>query len=126
MEVDGQGRFTGRISRSLLHGAKVEALDADARAHGIDLSASWVYSDSVSDLPMLQAVGHPVAVNPDRELRRRAQEEGWPVRDFQRPVTLRRLLPSPPSCGHRAEAALSGALLVDAGAAVAWLVARRR
>lgn len=126
MEVDGQGRFTGRISRSLLHGAKVEALDADARAHGIDLSASWAYSDSVSDLPMLQAVGHPVAVNPDRDLRRRAQEEGWPVRDFQRPVTLRRLLPSPPSCGHRMEAALSGALLVGAGAAVAWLVARRR
>ena len=126
MEVDGQGRFTGRISRSLLHGAKVEALEADARAHGIDLSASWAYSDSVSDLPMLQAVGHPVAVNPDRDLRRRAQEEGWPVRDFQRPVTLRRLLPSPPSCGHRMEAALSGALLVGAGAAVAWLVARRR
>ena len=126
MEVDGQGRFTGRISRSLLHGAKVEALEADARAHGIDLSASWAYSDSVSDLPMLQAVGHPVAVNPDRDLRRRAQEEGWPVRDFQRPVTLRRLLPSPPSCGHREEAVLSGALLVGAGAAVAWLVARRR
>lgn len=126
MEVDGQDRFTGRISRSLLHGAKVEALEADARAHGIDLSASWAYSDSVSDLPMLQAVGHPVAVNPDRDLRRRAQEEGWPVRDFQRPVTLRRLLPSPPSCGHRMEAALSGALLVGAGAAVAWLVARRR
>ena len=74
MEVDGQGRFTGRISRSLLHGAKVEALEADARAHGIDLSASWAYSDSVSDLPMLQAVGHPVAVNPDRDLRRRAQD----------------------------------------------------
>jgi len=48
------------------------------------------------------------------------------VRDFQRPVTLRRLLPSPPSCGHREEAVLSGALLVGAGAAVAWLVARRR
>ena len=50
-----------------LHGAKVETLNTDARTHGIDLSASWAYSDFVFDLPMLQAVGYPVAVNPDRD-----------------------------------------------------------
>ncbi|VEG29162.1 HAD family hydrolase [Actinomyces howellii] len=89
MEVDEQGRFTGRIAHSLLHGAKVDALTADAAAHDISLERSWAYSDSISDQPMLEAVGHPVAVNPDRELRRLAADSGWPVRDFTRPVDLR-------------------------------------
>lgn len=89
MEVDARGCFTGRIERSLLHGAKVEAIHADARAHGIDLARSWAYSDSISDRPMLEAVGHPVAVNPDRDLRRLATAQDWPVRDFERPVRVR-------------------------------------
>ena len=89
LETDDEGRFTGRIERSLLHGAKGEALEADAAEHGIDLARSWAYSDSISDRPMLEAVGHPVAVNPDRELRRLAAELDWPVRDLERPVNLR-------------------------------------
>lgn len=90
MEVDEEGRFTGRVERSLMHGAKVPAIEADAAKHGIDLASSWAYSDSVSDVPMLQAVGHPVAVNPDRDLRRHATEAGWPVRDFEPPVRVAR------------------------------------
>ena len=89
MEVDIEGRFTGRIERSLLHGAKADALVADASSHRIDLARSWAYSDSISDRPMLEAVGHPVAVNPDRELRRLAASQDWPVRDFERPVRVR-------------------------------------
>ena len=89
MEVDAEGRFTGRIEHSLLHGAKVDALVADASAHRISLSRSWAYSDSISDRPMLEAVGHPVAVNPDRDLRRLADAQGWPVRDFEQPVPVR-------------------------------------
>ena len=89
LETDDEGRFTGRIERSLLPGAKGEALEADAAEHGIDLARSWAYSDSISDRPMLEAVGHPVAVNPDRELRRLAAELDWPVRDLERPVNLR-------------------------------------
>ena len=88
MEVDAEGRFTGRIEHSLLHGAKVAALVADASAHRISLSRSWAYSDSISDRPMLEAVGHPVAVNPDRDLRRLADAQGWPVRDFEQPVPV--------------------------------------
>lgn len=95
MEVDAEGRFTGRIERSLLHGAKVVALEEDAAAFHTDLARSWAYSDSVSDLPMLEAVGHPVAVNPDRALRQIAAERGWPVRDFERPVTLGPRVPRP-------------------------------
>ena len=89
MEVDAEGRFTGRIEHSLLHGAKVDALVADASAHRISLSRSWAYSDSISDRPMLEAVGHPVAINPDRDLRRLADAQGWPVRDFEQPVPVR-------------------------------------
>ncbi len=89
------GVYTGRVARSLLQGAKVTAIEADAAAHGIDLPRSWAYSDSVTDLPMLELVGHPVAVNPDRDLRRAATERGWPVRDFARPVALRRAWSTP-------------------------------
>lgn len=133
MEVDGQGRFTGRVDHFLMHNAKAGALADDAAAHGIDLAASWAYSDSVSDLPMLQAVGHPMAVNPDRELRRRAAEEGWPVRDFKRPASL----PTPSSrlahlpglprpVGLRWELLASTALVLAVGGAMAVTVARRR
>ena len=53
-----------------------------ALAEGFDLAACTAYSDSYSDVPFLEAVGHPVAANPDRKLRRIAQERGWPVVDF--------------------------------------------
>jgi phosphoserine phosphatase len=55
-----------------------------AAREGIDLARSTAYSDSHTDLPFLEAVGHPVAVNPDRELRRLAAERGWPVLRFTR------------------------------------------
>src|SRR5436305_5351749 len=55
-----------------------------AQREGIDLAASYAYSDSASDLPMLRAVGHPVAVNPDRELLEVARREGWQVLRFER------------------------------------------
>lgn len=119
LEVDPQGRFTGRIERSLLHEQKVVALQEDAAAHGIDLERSWAYSDSVSDEPMLRAVGHPVAVNPDRDLRRLAAREGWPVRDFARPVRLRSWSPPPPAAG-----ALMAGLLLAVAATTGWAVAR--
>ena len=58
---------------------KARALRELAAAEGIDLAASWAYSDSESDLPMLRLVGNPVAVNPDTELGRIARAEGWEV-----------------------------------------------
>jgi phosphoserine phosphatase len=54
-----------------------------AAAEGIDLASCWAYSDSASDLPMLRAVGHPVAVNPDAELARVAREAGWEIMRFE-------------------------------------------
>jgi HAD superfamily hydrolase (TIGR01490 family) len=84
-EVDGEGAFTGRFDGPFVYGAgKVEAMAAFAAAHGIDLAESFAYSDSLSDLPMLRAVGHPVAVNPDPALAEIAREEGWQTMRFER------------------------------------------
>ena len=79
------GRYTGRPGGPFTYReGKAQAIRELAEREGIDLAASWAYSDSESDLPMLRAVGHPVAVNPDAELARVAREEGWEVLRFDR------------------------------------------
>jgi HAD superfamily hydrolase (TIGR01490 family) len=84
-EVDPEGTFTGRFDGPFVYGpGKVEAMEAFAAEHGIDLEASYAYSDSLSDLPMLRAVGHPVVVNPDPPLARIAREKGWQTMRFER------------------------------------------
>jgi HAD superfamily hydrolase (TIGR01490 family) len=84
-EVDHEGNFTGRLDGPFVYGpGKVEAMRDFAARHGIDLTASYAYSDSLSDLPMLRAVGHPVAVNPDPPLAEIAREEGWQTMRFER------------------------------------------
>jgi HAD superfamily hydrolase (TIGR01490 family) len=80
-EVEG-GVYTGRLERRLLGDGKAEALAELAAGDGIDLAVSTAYSDSHSDLPFLESVGTPVAVNPDRELRRVAEARGWSVERF--------------------------------------------
>jgi len=78
------GHYTGRPGGPFTYReGKAQALRELARREGIDLAASWAYSDSESDLPMLRAVGHPVVVNPDAELARVAREEGWEVMRFE-------------------------------------------
>jgi hypothetical protein len=68
----------------MLHGpAKAEAVKALAARESLDLSRCSAYSDSTNDLPMLSLVGHPVAVNPDADLKRVAREKGWEIRDFR-------------------------------------------
>ncbi len=84
LETDGDGVLTGRLSGPFNYGeGKPVRMRELAAEQGIDLAASWAYSDSASDLPMLRAVGHPVAVNPDAELARVAREEGWEVLRFE-------------------------------------------
>jgi HAD superfamily hydrolase (TIGR01490 family) len=74
------GRFTGRIVTPACYGpGKVTLVQEYAREHGIDLSRSFCYSDSHHDLPLLAAVGHPVAVNPSAQLRKIAEARGWPI-----------------------------------------------
>ena len=100
------GRYTGRPAGPFTYReGKSVAMRELASAEGIDLAASYAYSDSESDLPMLRTVGHPVVVNPDAELRRVAREEGWEVMRFEQ---LGRRL--------KAAAAFAFAALVGTGA----------
>ena len=79
------GVYTGRFQGAFTYReGKATAIRELAGREGLDLAASWAYSDSESDLPMLRAVGNPVAVNPDAELARIAREEGWQVMRFER------------------------------------------
>jgi len=91
------GVYTGRPLRAAHGAGKAAAVRALAAEEKIDLDASTAYSDSHTDLPFLEAVGHPVAVNPDRALRRVARDRGWPVLEFSTrhvPHARRRLHPA--------------------------------
>lgn len=87
------GHFTGEFEFFCRGENKVHAMREIARHNGYDLSSSYAYSDSISDLPMLDAVGHPVAVNPDRQLRAEATRREWPIQRFSHPVPLRERVP---------------------------------
>jgi HAD superfamily hydrolase (TIGR01490 family) len=79
------GVYTGRLAGPFCYGpGKVDAITELARWEGLDLAQCYAYSDSASDLPMLEAVGHPVVVNPDAKLERHARRNGWPIVIFSR------------------------------------------
>jgi HAD superfamily hydrolase (TIGR01490 family) len=108
------GVYTGRAAGPFTYReGKAEAIRELAEAEGIDLASSYAYSDSESDLPMLRAVGHPVAVNPDTALARIARDEGWQVIHFDK---LHRRL--------KLAAAAAGLALVGSGGG--YVAARRR
>jgi HAD superfamily hydrolase (TIGR01490 family) len=117
------GRYTGEIDFYAYAENKAAAIEELADRRGYDLSRSYAYSDSVTDVHMLEIVGHPHAVNPDKELRRIARERTWPVLVFDRPVALgaRMRLPERRS----ALAALAAGTAVMVGGAI-YLGARRR
>lgn len=120
MAVD-DGRFTGEIDFYAYGENKAAAVRELAAARGYDLERCYAYSDSLTDAPMLAAVGHAFAVNPDRALRRTAAENGWDVLTFVRPVALRAALRPPTPV-----LATAGALAVGGAAWVAWRAWRRR
>lgn len=82
------GHFTGEVLFFCKGDAKAEALEELSKEYNIDLDASYSYSDSITDLPMLARVGNPVAVNPDRHLKKHALEESWEIRTFKDPEPL--------------------------------------
>jgi HAD superfamily hydrolase (TIGR01490 family) len=108
------GHYTGRPIRALHAVAKAECLREFAERESLDLADCTAYSDSHTDLPFLEAVGHPVVVNPDRELRRIAADRGWPVLEFSGrayPHARRRI---PPLAIGAAGLAAAAAALVGA------------
>jgi HAD superfamily hydrolase (TIGR01490 family) len=119
------GKYTGELDFYAYGPHKAEAMQQLAEERGIDLSRSYAYSDSVTDLPMLETVGNPVPVNPDKELRRLAQEREWPVEWFRKPVSLRDRFPNlrtPEMTPANRAAAIGGVIAI---AAAAWWVTRR-
>ena len=87
------GVYTGELEGKLLHGIeKAKAIQKLSEEHGFILQNCYSYSDSHNDIPLLQAVGHPCAINPDAILRIRALAEGWPIHDFRRARFINRLL----------------------------------
>jgi HAD superfamily hydrolase (TIGR01490 family) len=117
------GRYTGEIDYYAYGANKAAALQRLAIEHHYDLSASYAYSDSVTDVHMLEVVGHPYAVNPDRELRREAVARGWPILVFTRPVALRSRMRLPQ--GRPATATMALGMVAVVGGA-AYVAARRR
>ena len=122
-EIDDEGRYTGRLAFYAYGPNKAEAIRELAAREGIDLEASYAYSDSITDVPMLETVGHPVAVNPDRELARYARERDWEILEFRRPVRLRDRVPVPPK--GPTIAASTVLVTAGAGAAAYWWWLRR-
>ncbi|GIG63821.1 HAD family hydrolase [Phytomonospora endophytica] len=88
--VVADGRYTGDVETYVAGPVKAEAIAELAAERGYDLAESYAYSDSVTDVPMLEVVGHPTAVNPDRALRKVAAERDWPMVTFKHPISLRR------------------------------------
>jgi len=119
------GKYTGELEFYCYGQAKADEIRAIAKQAGIDLDGSYAYSDSITDLPMLEAVGHPVAVNADRDLRREAEAREWDVRDFRRPVRLRARIVQ--TAAHpRTQVAAGVVAAVAAAAIVGYLVVRSR
>ncbi|MFC5382362.1 HAD-IB family hydrolase [Aquipuribacter nitratireducens] len=121
------GRYTGRIEHYTYGPAKAEVLRRLAAERGYDLAACYAYSDSATDLPMLEAVGRPHAVNPGRRLTEHAETAGWPVLTLTPPAAAVRRLdalaaPSPAAVGTVGAVGVG----VAATAGLGWYLARRR
>lgn len=114
------GRYAGEIEFYCYGEQKAAAARHLADEHGYDMADCHAYTDSITDVPLLEAVGHPVVVNPDKELRRLARERGWPVRAFAHPVPVRARLRS------RSVLGLVGACAALVLTGAGWYSARLR
>ncbi len=121
-KIDEDGAYTGELEFYAYGPYKAEALHTYAAANDVDLAESYAYSDSITDVPLLATVGHPVAVNPDKELAIAATDRGWEIRRFARPVRLRDRMPVPP----KGPTIAVGTTLALAGAGVATYAWWRR
>jgi HAD superfamily hydrolase (TIGR01490 family) len=117
------GKYTGEVAFYCYGEGKAAAVRELAAREGYPLEHCYAYSDSVTDLPMLEAVGHPTVVNPDRALRKESVARGWPVLTFSRPVPLRDRIPAPSSAAVATTAAV-GISALAAGALTYSLLRR--
>jgi HAD superfamily hydrolase (TIGR01490 family) len=117
------GKYTGEVAFYCYGEGKAQAVRELAGREGYPLEHCYAYSDSITDLPMLETVGHPTAVNPDRALRKEAAARGWPVLTFSKPVSLRDRIPAPSTAAVATTAAVAISAL-SAGALTYSLLRR--
>jgi len=117
------GKYTGDIAFYCYGEGKAQAIRELAAREGYPLEHCYAYSDSITDLPMLEAVGHPTVVNPDRALRKESATRGWPVLTFSKPVSLRDRIPAPSSAAVATTAAV--AVSAIAAGALTYSLLRR-
>ncbi|GAA2537774.1 HAD-IB family hydrolase [Mycolicibacterium diernhoferi] len=117
------GKYTGEVGFYCYGEGKAEAIRELAAREGYALEHCYAYSDSITDVPMLEAVGHPSVVNPDRALRKEAAARSWPVLTFSRPVSLRDRLPAP--SGAAVATTVAVGLSALAGGALTYSVLRK-
>ncbi|MDH6137059.1 HAD superfamily hydrolase (TIGR01490 family) [Kitasatospora sp. MAA4] len=119
------GRYTGEIEYYAYAENKAAAIRELAERVGYDLAECYAYSDSITDLPLLEAVGRPSAVNPDRSLRKEAAAREWPILVFDRPIELHRRLPEFRAPSRTVVAAVAiGTAVMTAG--LVWQLAKRK
>ena len=123
LEIE-DGKLTGTITRYLKGDAKAQAVEQFAADNGYNLGASYAYSDSATDIPMLKLVGNPIAVNPDRALRKHAIHHGWEILTFKNPEPLIQL-PNAREVGIGASVVAGATLIALAGVLVARAHRRR-
>lgn len=126
MVVGADGRFTGEVEYYAYGPTKAEAVRELAASEGYDLARCYAYSDSVTDVPMLESVGRPFAVNPDRALRREALARDWPVLSFSRPVRLKQRVPGLSMAQRPVVTAVAAVSAAAATAGLVWYANRRR
>ncbi len=117
------GKYTGEVGFYCYGEGKVQAIRELAAREGYLLDHCYAYSDSITDLPMLEAVGHPTVVNPDRALRKEATERRWPIVTFTRPISLRDRIPAPSGAAIATTAAVGVSAL--AAGAITYSLLRR-
>jgi HAD superfamily hydrolase (TIGR01490 family) len=117
------GKYTGEIAFYCYGEGKVEVIRELAAREGYALEHCYAYSDSITDLPMLESVGHPSVVNPDRALRKEAGSRDWPVLTFNRPVPLLNRFQAP--SGAAVATTMAVGLSALAGGALTYALLRK-
>jgi HAD superfamily hydrolase (TIGR01490 family) len=118
------GKYTGELDFYAYGSHKADAIKEMAARDGLRLEGSFAYTDSITDVPMLEAVGRPVAINPDKELERLALDRGWDIQHFRDPIPLRSRLPQlrTPELSGKERASVVGVMALIL---FAWWFSRR-
>ncbi len=125
-KLEAHGNYTGELEFYAYGSFKPQAVQIMSEKLNIDLENSYAYSDSVTDIPLLECVGKPIAVNPDRDLARIARERGWRIEKFTHPVTMWDRIPVKFFASPNVQIILGALIVGSVGAATLYFKLKRR